>query len=105
VTLYQPEKDELESSAPEAFANTLREARIERIEAKHEATSGNAGLECATRCTARCCPQAMASRDPAYQVGHVAIMMPFELEYLSSRTNVDASTLQRGRSKSQLDYA
>jgi Fe-S-cluster containining protein len=27
--------------------------------------------------------------------GHVAIMLPFELEYLLSRTNIDASALQR----------
>jgi len=56
------------------------------------------GLGCATRCTARCCPQAAAVKDSAYAVGHVAIMLPFEMEYILSKTNVTYAQFQHAPS-------
>ena len=65
--------------------STFRTTWFERLEYLHQITTENSGLECASRCTARCCPQSVASIDPADAVGHVAIMLPFEMEYLISK--------------------
>jgi Fe-S-cluster containining protein len=74
--------------------STFRTAWFERLEYLHQITTENSGLECASRCTARCCPQSVASIDPADAVGHVAIMLPFEMEYLISKTNATSSQFQ-----------
>lgn len=63
-----------------------------RLEALRVVTAGETGLECATRCTGRCCPHAaMATRGPAYTVSRVAILLPFEMEYIVAHTGVDAA--------------
>ena len=77
-----------------ATITALQATWFQRIEHLHEAANGSAGLECASQCTARCCPQSIARRDPAYAVGHVAIMLPFEMEYILSRTDVAPTQLQ-----------
>ncbi len=78
-----------------ATITALRAAWFTRIEQLHQTTTENAGLECAARCaTARCCPQAIAMKDPAYAVGHVAIMLPFEMEYILPKTNVTPAQLR-----------
>jgi len=85
-----------EPAAPtDVPTDALREVWFRRIETVHQAAAGDSGLECASLCTGRCCPQAMASRDPDYQVGHVAIMLPFEFEYLVARTGVASPAFQR----------
>jgi len=69
---------------------------LQRIESLHQATTKKrAKLECAPLCTARCCPQARALKDPDYAVGHVAIMLPFEMEYILSKTDIAQEQLQR----------
>jgi Fe-S-cluster containining protein len=74
----------------------LRAEWFSRLEALSVATAGEAGLECAARCTGRCCPHpAMAIREPAYIVSHVAIMLPFEMEYIVVHTGVDAARFRR----------
>jgi len=79
-----------------ATITTLRTTWFQRIEYLHQASTENAGLECATRCTtARCCPQAIARKDPTYAVGHVAIMLPFEMEYILPQTNITLRQLQQ----------
>ncbi len=74
---------------------TLRETWFRRIEKLHQAPTEGAGLECASRCTARCCPQAIASRELDYAVGHVAILLPFEMEYILSKINASSAQLQQ----------
>jgi len=37
----------------------------------------------------------MATKDAAYTVSHVAIMLPFEMEYILSKTDVDPARLRR----------
>jgi Fe-S-cluster containining protein len=69
---------------------------LHRLEALSEAAAGEADLECAARCTGRCCPHAaMAAREPAYTVSHVAILLPFEMEYIVARSGVDAARFRR----------
>ena len=66
----------------------LKQAWIPLIQDLHQATTKeNADLQCASLCTARCCPQVRSHQDPNYAVGHVAIMLPFELEYICDQTN------------------
>jgi Fe-S-cluster containining protein len=74
----------------------LRAEWFRRLEALGRATAGDSGLECASRCTGRCCPhEAMATREPAYTVSHVAIMLPFEMEYIIEETGVDPARFRR----------
>jgi len=74
----------------------LRVEWFRRLEALGRATAGETGLECAARCTGRCCPHAaMATREPAYTVSHVVIMLPFEMEYVIAQTGVDAARFRR----------
>lgn len=76
--------------------STLQTEWFERLETLRHRTTGESGLACATRCTARCCPHAaMATQPPAYTVSHVMIMLPFEMEYILARTGVDPARLQR----------
>ncbi|PLX80000.1 MAG: hypothetical protein C0616_09450 [Desulfuromonas sp.] len=72
----------------------LRSAWFQRIDHLQQIVTENAGLECATRCTARCCPKSTAIQDPAQAVGHVAIMLPFEREYLLAKTGIPQEKLQ-----------
>lgn len=66
----------------------LKETWIALIPDLHKATTKeNANLQCASLCTARCCPQVRSRHDPNYAVGHVAIMLPFELEYICEQTD------------------
>lgn len=75
--------------------SALQAEWFERLETLHQRTVGESGLACATRCTARCCPHAaMAAQPPAYTVSHVAIMLPFEMEYLQVKTGVAPARLQ-----------
>jgi Fe-S-cluster containining protein len=84
-----------DQAGPSGASPDLQRSWFDRIERLHRAASGDAGLECSTRCTARCCPQAIATRNPGYAVGHVAILLPFELEYILARTDLDATGIRR----------
>lgn len=68
-----------------------------RLESLGEALTGEAAmLDCAALCTGRCCPHAaMATREPAYTVSHVAIMLPFEMEYIIAQTGVAPARFRR----------
>ncbi|MBC8445566.1 MAG: YkgJ family cysteine cluster protein [Chloroflexi bacterium] len=71
-----------------------------RLDALGGATAGESGLKCASLCTGRCCPHAaMATREPAYTVSHVAIMLPFEMEYIVARTGVHPARFRRTPAK------
>ena len=66
----------------------LKEAWFARIARAHEESVGESGLVCDMVCTARCCPHVpRASEEPT--VSHVAIMLPFEMEYIMEHTGVD----------------
>jgi len=76
--------------------SVLQAEWFERLETLHQRTAGESGLDCAARCTARCCPHAaMATQSPAYTVSHVAIMLPFEMEYILAQTDVDPGRRRR----------
>ncbi len=75
-------------------AATLRSSWLQLIADIHHSTTEDSGLECATRCTARCCPKAKTATDNASAVGHVAIMLPFEMEYIRAKTPISSATLQ-----------
>lgn len=75
--------------------STLQDGWFKRISHLHQIITEDAEMECATRCTARCCPQAIAIKDPDYAVGHVAIMLPFEMEFILSKTNFSLEQLQQ----------
>ena len=78
------------------LVSLLRTEWFRRLDALGGATAGESGLECAWLCTGRCCPHAaMATREPAYTVSHVAIMLPFEMEYIIARTGVDPARFRR----------
>ena len=67
--------------------DSLRKFWFKKIEDLHNAAEQKSPqLECATLCTARCCPQFKASKPPGYIVSHVAIMLPFEMEYIFEKT-------------------
>lgn len=75
--------------------SSLQDSWFQRIESLHKsATKEKDTLECASLCTARCCPQATAFKDPDYAIGHVAIMLPFEKEYILAKTHVTADQIQ-----------
>ena len=76
--------------------SSLQAVWFKRLEVLDRATSGQSGLQCATRCTARCCPHAaMGTREPTYTVSGVAIMLPFELEYIAERTGMNLACFRR----------
>ena len=81
----------------ESTITTLSTTWFQRIENLHQSVPKNSGLECATRCSARCCPKLKSPKNTANAVGHVAIMLPFELEYILSITNISPMQLQRAR--------
>jgi len=64
------------------------------IEKLHHSITEKSALECATRCNARCCPKSRSSKRDNAAVGHVAIMLPFEREYILSKTNLNSEQLQ-----------
>jgi len=82
------------SSEPKETVASLRTTWFHRIEHLHQTVTENSGLECAARCTARCCPKSTTIQDPVHAVGHVAIMLPFEREYLLSKTGITQEQLQ-----------
>jgi len=83
----------------------LKRSWIALIQKLHQATTKeNANLQCASLCTARCCPQARSRHDPNYAVGHVAIMLPFELEYLCEQTDTSMEQFEIANIKYSEDF-
>jgi len=79
-----------------ALRSQLQAEWFRRLESMGKATTGEAMLDCAALCTGRCCPHAaMATREPAYTVSPVAIMLPFEMEYIIAQTGVDPARFRR----------
>ena len=76
-------------------SSVLRTQWFQRLEQLYQAIEQSSGLECATRCNARCCPKAKTSVHDDPPVGHVAILLPFELEYIVAKTDIDPAVLQQ----------
>lgn len=89
--------DNIGAAVDAATITSLRSSWFQRIEHLHQSIAQQSGLECAARCTARCCPKAKALSRVDEPVGHVAIMLPFEREYILSHTNIDSELLGRDR--------
>ena len=88
---------ELKKKALGIDAASIRSVRsdwFQQIETLHSSITEASGVECATCCSARCCPKAKTAGPIDEPVGHVAIMLPFELEYILSKTNIDPEKLQ-----------
>ncbi|MFK5968543.1 MAG: YkgJ family cysteine cluster protein [Candidatus Marithrix sp.] len=77
----------------------LRAAWFQLIKTIHQSLTEDARLECATHCTARCCPKPIALKRSESAIGHVAIMLPFEMEYILSKTNVCSTQFQHASLK------
>jgi len=75
----------------------LRTMWFQIIENLHKSITEKSGLECATRCSAYCCPKPKTPKNISKAVGHVAIMLPFEMEYILSKTGVSYTRLQHTR--------
>lgn len=63
----------------------------------YEKSKKNSGLECAERCSARCCPKVKSERNCAEAIGHVAIMLPFEREHILAKTTIKPEQLHSTR--------
>jgi Fe-S-cluster containining protein len=70
--------------------SSVRSAWFQQIEILHQSITELSNLECATRCSARCCPKAKESTP----VGHIAIMLPFEREYVLSKVDLNPDELE-----------
>ncbi len=82
--------------------NSLRKFWFEKLEQLHsQAQKLPSQLDCASLCTARCCPQAKAQKSSDYAIGHVAIMLPFEMEYILEKTQTSIDLIQT----TSLEYA
>ena len=78
------------NTAIDAAQNSaLRSEWFARLERTYQSIKEPSGLECATRCNARCCPKTKSSANTKDAVGHVAIMLPFELEYIVEKASSD----------------
>jgi len=92
-------KDKTDRAASTNVATNehLRATWFQLLENLYQSITEKSDLECATRCSARCCPKSKASQNSSDAVGHVAIMLPFEMEYIASKTNAPAERLQQER--------
>ncbi len=73
--------------------SSLQSTWLQRIEQLHRSIHQSSSLECLTRCSARCCPKAKNSTSADKPVGHVAIMLPFEMEYILAKTDMNPEQL------------
>jgi len=92
-------KNKKSETLPEdaATSATLCATWFQRLDIVYQSITENSALECATRCSARCCPKSKALKNIDDAVGHVAIMLPFEMEYIRSKTNINPSQFQYAR--------
>ena len=87
--------EKIEKNAEDAAESpSVRATWFQQIETLHQSITKPSNLECATRCSARCCPKVKQSTPAAEPVGHVAIMLPFEREYILSKVDTDPDQLQ-----------
>ncbi len=74
--------------------NALKQDWFQRLTTLYNSISESSGLECETRCHGRCCPKQKTAQNIAEAIGHVAIMLPFEREYIIAQTGISPNLIQ-----------
>lgn len=67
---------------------------FQRLTKLYHSISESSGLQCDTRCHARCCPKQKTAQNIADAIGHVAIMLPFEREHIIAKTGITPQKIQ-----------